>query len=169
MPNVLLCTLLFYLFYLFFRIGDVSASYESIQKQLEEHRKLQTEFEAREAFISDFIYVVPNTSSPSQDQDLEGQVMAVAERWDVLCSWIEGRWKTLNEMAILWGQLEDDHNRLKEWLDGVEKALKLMESSPTEEFGQLTQQTKHIKVRKKLYKHLENILEVQKFDIVLKK
>ena len=114
---------------------------------MEEHRKLQTEFEAREAFISDFIYVVPNPSSPSQDQDLEGQVMAVAERWDVLCSWIEGRWKTLNEMAILWGQLEDDHNRLKEWLDGVEKALKLMESSPTEEFGQLTQQTKHIKVR----------------------
>ncbi len=121
-----------------------------------------------QALISDFIYVDLVSSSScggsggggggqdsgaayserqrQQQQDLEVHVMAIEERWFVLCGWIEERWKTLREALRLWRALQETSARLSGWIDGAESTIKKMEQSPTEETTQLVQQVKEIMV-----------------------
>ena len=134
-------------------------------------------FSIFQALISSFIYVVPgssnhNSSSLSNSSalndstssksaakenassastavhDLEGNVMAIEERWCVLCGWIDQRWKKLDDILADWKQFEADKVTLMEWFDKAEQNLKLMERSPTEETNQLLQQVKDIMVRR---------------------
>ena len=106
--------------------------------------------------IPDFI-IVPSSETHTKetanenadaekDTDLEGCVFALAERWYVLCAWIEGRWNTLSEVAPLYAKFNEDKNGLNGWLDAVEKALRIMERSPTKDEEQLRQQAKDIGV-----------------------
>ena len=82
----------------------------------------------------------------SSSADLEGSILALSERWDVCMAWIEGRFNTLCEVSVLWAEFNDERAILVVWLDSVEKALKSMERSPTQEHKQLEQQAKDIGV-----------------------
>ncbi len=87
-----------------------------------------------QALISDFIYVdmvatAAAGASPAhaaegseqdqeqqrqelrQQQDLEVHVMAIEERWFVLCGWLEERRRTLAEALRLWEAIREDSER----------------------------------------------------------
>lgn len=102
------------------------------------------------ALISNFISVQPPEGKDSylgfEEHDLEGYLMAIEERWFVLCSWIENRSDVLNQVLKVWSQFEDDKKSLISWLDVVERGLKKMEQSPTEEKRQLLGQAQQITV-----------------------
>ena len=81
------------------------------------------------------------------DQDLEGQIMALDERWIVLCSWNEKRRMKLREVLNLWKSFEEERLRLSRWFDTAEDAFRVMERSPTEETNELLLQATEITVR----------------------
>ncbi len=96
-----------------------------------------------QALISDFIYV---DMKAKDDYDLSVHVMAIEERWFVLCGWIEGRGTALEEASKLWSGLEEGARVLHGWMEEAERTVKRMEQSPTEEERHLLQQVKDIKV-----------------------
>lgn len=100
-------------------------------------------------------HLIPNVSPPflpcSLPQDLEGQIMALDERWTVLCTWNERRWDALQEVLSLWRGFEGERLRMSRWLDAAEESCRNMERSPTEETNQLLLQATEIMVgRRKL-------------------
>lgn len=103
--------------------------------------------------ISDFIYV--DLSKPDQDggggssseHDLEGHVMAIEERWFVLCRWIEERGRALHRCL----EFAKEKEQLIEWLKNAEQTLRGMEQRPTEETSELLNQVKQIMVGHSLF------------------
>eukprot|EP00094_Tigriopus_californicus_P012072 TCALIF_11665-PA protein Name:"Similar to DMD Dystrophin (Gallus gallus)" AED:0.11 eAED:0.12 QI:11/0.44/0.31/0.89/0.88/0.89/19/143/3398 len=168
------------------RMGLCGASIMLVEKQLHEQSELQKEFEVQEAKFSEFIDIVPSSSSSSSSLspssvagagnrqsgnlkgddgsgDLEGQLMALGERWTVLCTWIEERWKFLTKVANTWKKVEKEQDILRAWLSRVEKSLRQMERSPTEDRLELEEQCRVItsiqdeliKDKVKRFNHLE--------------
>ena len=88
-------------------------------------------------------------TSADDDQDLEGQIMALDERWIVLCTWNEKRKTKLREVIHLWKPFEDERLRLSRWIDTAEEAFRVMERSPTEETNELLVQATEITVGRK--------------------
>jgi len=106
--------------------------------------------------ISDFIYVdavtvatngeqQPAAARPQQE-DLEGHVMAMEERWCVLCDCIDRRRDALKEVLSLWLGVRKEAKELLEWMSCAEATFKKMEQSPTEETAQLMLQLEEITV-----------------------
>ena len=113
-----------------------------------------------QALISDFIYV-DHQEQPSlqegssscsdgkreqQQDELEGQVMAIEERWFVLCSWLDDRGAALRRRL----EFAQETEALSEWMARAEGTLRGMEHSPTEESSKLLLQAKEIRVGQKI-------------------
>ncbi len=115
--------------------------------------------------ISNFIYVETDSTrgannSPDKGQtqsspkdsnhsevDLEGQLMALGERWTVLCTWVEERAEILritrDELELLQREMEG----LTAWLDKRENVLRDMDRHPNDNREDLTRQGQLIAVR----------------------
>ena len=123
--------------------------------------------------ISNFIYVETENGAKSEiggsqsgkteeecDQsDLEGQLMALGERWTVLCTWVEERAEILRITRDELELLEREKERLIEWLDDRESSLREMDRNPSDNQDELNRQGQLIVVRKflsltKLKNHL---------------
>ena len=110
--------------------------------------------------ISNFIYVeTENTSKVTDLQrtneksdtksevDLEGQLMALGERWTVLCTWVEERGEILRITRDELGLLESEKKRLNEWLERSESSLREMDRNPSDNRDNLLQQAQTVAVR----------------------
>jgi hypothetical protein len=104
--------------------------------------------------ISNFIYVETETAtgsgsgtSSTEDSgksevckddafddggDLEGQLMALGERWTVLCTWVEERGMRLSCIRDELELLEREKERLTAWLDRREGVLREMDRTPSD-------------------------------------
>lgn len=114
--------------------------------------------------ISNFIYVETENGAKSEiggsqsgkteeecDQsDLEGQLMALGERWTVLCTWVEERAEILRITRDELELLEREKERLIEWLDDRESSLREMDRNPSDNQDELNRQGQLIVVRKLL-------------------
>ena len=112
--------------------------------------------------ISNFIYVETENGAKSEiggsqsgkteeecDQsDLEGQLMALGERWTVLCTWVEERAEILRITRDELELLEREKERLIEWLDDRESSLREMDRNPSDNQDELNRQGQLIVVRK---------------------
>ena len=66
------------------------------------------------------------------DVDLEGQLMALGERWTVLCTWVEERGMRLSCIRDELELLEREKERLTAWLDKREGVLREMDRNPSD-------------------------------------
>jgi len=101
--------------------------------------------------ISNFIYVETETATGSRTSstedgksevckddafddggDLEGQLMALGERWTVLCTWVEERGMRLSCIRDELELLEREKERLTTWLDRREGVLREMDRTPSD-------------------------------------
>ena len=100
--------------------------------------------------ISNFIYVETETATSGgssttndkkseagkddafDDGDLEGQLMALGERWTVLCTWVEERGMRLSCIRDELELLEREKERLTTWLDKREGVLRDMDRNPSD-------------------------------------
>ena len=112
--------------------------------------------------ISNFIYVETEngakseiggsqsgkTEEESDQSDLEGQLMALGERWTVLCTWVEERAEILRITRDELELLEREKERLIEWLDDRESSLREMDRNPSDNQDELNRQGQLIVVRK---------------------
>lgn len=105
--------------------------------------------------ISNFIYVETeaNRSNGNEDKaskegevDLEGQLMALGERWTVLCTWVEEKAQILRITRDELELLESEKERLTGWLDKREGVLREMDRNPSDSREDLLRQGQLIAV-----------------------
>ena len=134
----------------------VGCTLEAIEQEEKEHNQLEKSLEDQHDTvhsISNFIYVetTVNNSSSGDDSsssskkdfnsgqnnvksemDLEGQLMALGERWTVLCTWVEERAEILRITRDELELLEREKDRLTVWLDKRGNALREMDRNPSD-------------------------------------
>ncbi|XP_068794941.1 utrophin isoform X5 [Struthio camelus] len=99
---------------------------ESLQKQLEEHKSLQSDLETEQVKVNSLthmVVIVDESSGESATAVLEEQLQRLGERWTAVCRWTEERRLKLQEIQLLWQELLEEQCLLKAWLTEKEEAL----------------------------------------------
>uniref|UniRef100_A0A8C4JEE9 Utrophin n=1 Tax=Dromaius novaehollandiae TaxID=8790 RepID=A0A8C4JEE9_DRONO len=105
---------------------------ESLQKQLEEHKSLQSDLETEQAKVNSLthmVVIVDESSGESATAVLEEQLQRLGERWTAVCRWTEERRLKLQEIQLLWQELLEEQCLLKAWLTEKEEALNKVQTS----------------------------------------
>ncbi|XP_063007583.1 utrophin isoform X3 [Melospiza melodia melodia] len=105
---------------------------ESLQKQLEEHKSLQSDLEAEQVKVNSLthmVVIVDESSGESATAILEEQLQRLGERWTAVCRWTEDRRVKLQEIQLLWQELLEEQCLLKAWLTEKEEALSKVQTS----------------------------------------
>ncbi|XP_010143309.1 PREDICTED: utrophin-like, partial [Buceros rhinoceros silvestris] len=110
----------------------VAEDLESLQKQLEEHKSLQSDLEAEQVKVNSLthmVVIVDESSGESATAVLEEQLQRLGERWTAVCRWTEERRVRLQEIQLLWQELLEEQCLLKAWLTEKEEALSKVQTS----------------------------------------
>ena len=142
----------------------VGCTLEAVEQEEKDHNDLEKSLEDQHDTvhsISNFIYVETEKQQQQQLQqsqstsnevkseiDLEGQLMALGERWTVLCTWVEERAEILRITRDELELLEREKDRLTGWLDKRENALRDMDRNPSDNPEDLLRQGQLIAVKK---------------------
>ncbi|KFP60516.1 Utrophin, partial [Cariama cristata] len=105
---------------------------ESLQKQLEEHKSLQSDLETEQVKVNSLthmVVIVDESSGESATAILEEQLQRLGERWTAVCRWTEERRVKLQEIHLLWQELLEEQCLLKAWLTEKEEALSKVQTS----------------------------------------
>ncbi|NWT26977.1 UTRO protein, partial [Cardinalis cardinalis] len=105
---------------------------ESLQKQLEEHKSLQSDLEAEQVKVNSLthmVVIVDESSGESATAILEEQLQRLGERWTAVCRWTEDWRVKLQEIQLLWQELLEEQCLLKAWLTEKEEALSKVQTS----------------------------------------
>ncbi|XP_055570491.1 utrophin isoform X4 [Falco cherrug] len=105
---------------------------ESLQKQLEEHKSLQSDLEAEQVKVNSLthmVVIVDENGGESATAILEEQLQRLGERWTAVCRWTEERRVKLQEIQLLWQELLEEQCLLKAWLTEKEEALSKVQTS----------------------------------------
>ncbi|NXX46419.1 UTRO protein, partial [Tricholaema leucomelas] len=105
---------------------------ESLQKQLEEHKVLQSDLEAEQVKVNSLthmVVIVDESSGESATALLEEQLQRLGERWTAVCRWTEEQRVKLQEIQLLWQELLEEQCLLKAWLTEKEEALSKVQTS----------------------------------------
>ncbi|KAM6271852.1 utrophin isoform 1-T1 [Spheniscus humboldti] len=105
---------------------------ESLQKQLEEHKSLQSDLETEQVKVNSLthmVVIVDESSGESATAILEEQLERLGERWTAVCRWTEERRVKLQEIQLLWQELLEEQCLLKAWLTEKEEALSKVQTS----------------------------------------
>ncbi|XP_043448466.1 utrophin isoform X2 [Prionailurus bengalensis] len=105
---------------------------KSLQKLLEDHKRLQNDLEAEQVKVNSLthmVVIVDENSGESATAVLEDQLQKLGERWTAVCRWTEERWNRLQEINILWQELLEEQCLLKAWLTEKEEALNKVQTS----------------------------------------
>ncbi|NXF97731.1 UTRO protein, partial [Eubucco bourcierii] len=105
---------------------------ESLQKQLEEHKVLQSDLETEQVkanSLTHMVVIVDESSGESATALLEEQLQRLGERWTAVCRWTEERRVKLQEIQLLWQELLEEQCLLKAWLTEKEEALSKVQTS----------------------------------------
>uniref|UniRef100_A0A8C3N4D4 Uncharacterized protein n=1 Tax=Geospiza parvula TaxID=87175 RepID=A0A8C3N4D4_GEOPR len=105
---------------------------DSLQKQLEEHKSLQSDLEAEQVKVNSLthmVVIVDESSGESATAILEEQLQRLGERWTAVCRWTEDRRVKLQEIQLLWQELLEEQCLLKAWLTEKEEALSKVQTS----------------------------------------
>ncbi|NXL56302.1 UTRO protein, partial [Chordeiles acutipennis] len=105
---------------------------QSLQKQLEEHKNLQSDLEAEQVKVNSLthmVVIVDESSGESATAILEEQLQRLGERWTAVCRWTEERRVKLQEIQLLWQELLEEQCLLKAWLTEKEEALSKVQTS----------------------------------------
>ncbi|CAN8203897.1 unnamed protein product, partial [Coccothraustes coccothraustes] len=110
----------------------VAEDLESLQKQLEEHKSLQSDLEAEQVKVNSLthmVVIVDESSGESATAILEEQLQRLGERWTAVCRWTEDRRVKLQEIQLLWQELLEEQCLLQAWLTEKEEALSKVQTS----------------------------------------
>ncbi|XP_029799106.1 utrophin [Suricata suricatta] len=105
---------------------------QSLQKLLEDHKRLQNDLEAEQVKVNSLthmVVIVDENSGESATAVLEDQLQKLGERWTAVCRWTEERWNRLQEINVLWQELLEEQCLLKAWLTEKEEALNKVQTS----------------------------------------
>uniref|UniRef100_A0A8C4EP43 Utrophin n=1 Tax=Dicentrarchus labrax TaxID=13489 RepID=A0A8C4EP43_DICLA len=105
---------------------------ELYKEQIEQHKELQNDLEAEQVKVNSLthmVVVVDENSGESATAALEEQLQSLGERWAAVCRWTEERWHKLQEVFMVWQQLQSDQSLFRAWLAEKEEALSEVQTS----------------------------------------
>ncbi|KAK7907774.1 hypothetical protein WMY93_016386 [Mugilogobius chulae] len=98
---------------------------ETYKEQIEQHKALQNDLEAEQVKVNSLthmVVVVDESSGDNATAALEEQLQSLGERWAAVCRWTEERWHKLEEVFMVWQQLQSDQI-LKEDMERKKRTL----------------------------------------------
>ncbi|XP_072299012.1 utrophin [Eucyclogobius newberryi] len=105
---------------------------ETYSEQIDQHKMLQNDLEAEQVKVNSLthmVVVVDESSGDNATAALEEQLQTLGERWAAVCRWTEERWHKLQEVFMIWQQLQSDQSLFREWLAEKEEALNKVQTS----------------------------------------
>ncbi|NWU96524.1 UTRO protein, partial [Upupa epops] len=129
----------------------VAEDLESLQKQLEEHKNLQSDLEAEQVKVNSLthmVVIVDESTGESATAVLEEQLQRLGERWTAVCRWTEERRVKLQEIQLLWQELLEEQCLLKAWLTEKEEALSKVQTSNFKDQADLTVNVRKLAILK---------------------
>ncbi|XP_033847002.1 LOW QUALITY PROTEIN: dystrophin [Periophthalmus magnuspinnatus] len=105
---------------------------DTYKEQIEQHKMLQNDLEAEQVKVNSLthmVVVVDENSGDNATAALEEQLQSLGERWAAVCRWTEERWHKLQEVYMVWQQLQSDQSLFREWLAEKEEALNKVQTS----------------------------------------
>lgn len=120
---------------------SIAEDLESFKKQIEEHKRLQSDLEMEQVKVNSLthmVVIVDETSGESATAALEHQLQRLGERWAAVCRWTEDRWNKLQETHILWQQLLEEQCLFKAWLTEKEDSLNKVQKANFKDQNELS-------------------------------
>ncbi|KAL3212838.1 hypothetical protein MRX96_007875 [Rhipicephalus microplus] len=114
------------------RFGPVGPDLETARQQLEQHKQLQDDIEKEQAVVnslSNMVVVVDESSSDNAYSALEDELLALGERWQAVCNWVENYGAQLEALMNAQQMLSTEEPRLQQWLLMQEGQLCRMEKA----------------------------------------
>ncbi|KAG9347639.1 hypothetical protein JZ751_005210 [Albula glossodonta] len=105
---------------------------ESYKAQIDQHKALQNDLEMEQVKVNSLthmVVVVDENSGESATAALEDQLQSLGERWAAVCRWTEERWHKLQEILLVWQQLQEDQCLFKAWLTEKEETVSKVQTS----------------------------------------
>uniref|UniRef100_A0AAV2KBP9 UTRO n=1 Tax=Knipowitschia caucasica TaxID=637954 RepID=A0AAV2KBP9_KNICA len=105
---------------------------DTYKELIEQHKELQNDLEAEQVKVNSLthmVVVVDENSGDNATAALEVQLQSLGERWAAVCRWTEERWHKLQEVLMIWQQLQSDQSLFKDWLTEKEEALNNVQTS----------------------------------------
>ncbi|XP_075452708.1 utrophin isoform X3 [Ascaphus truei] len=132
-------------------IKSVSEDFESFKKQIEEHKKLQSDLETEQVKVNSLthmVVIVDENSGEGATAALETQLQRLGERWAAVCRWTEDRWSKLQEIHILWQQLLEEQCLFRAWLTEEEESLNKVQRSNFKDQAELSVNVRRLAILK---------------------
>lgn len=126
------------------RMSGTGPGPEQLRKQMEEHKRLQSDLEAQQSLVESLSNLVIIEDSEFF-RDLEDKLVALEERWSHVVKCTAKRWETLQDLSFKWTKLAEQHRVLNQWLDSREAKLKSMEGKEVVEIGETMDRIKCLK------------------------
>jgi hypothetical protein len=110
-----------------------------IDRQYQELAQLQDELVAQQQItesLQNMIIVVDDSSSSNDENSLlkytsteiETKLLNLSERWANICNFVQNRWIQLQEVKILWENIELNREKIEKWLTYQEEEMTKMKS-----------------------------------------
>ncbi|XP_063774009.1 utrophin isoform X3 [Pseudophryne corroboree] len=115
--------------------------FEAFRKQVEEHKKLQSDLEAEQVKVNSLthmVVIVDENSGEGATVALETQLQRLGERWAAVCRWTEDHWSKLQEIIIPWQKLLEEQSLFKIWLSEKEESLSKVQRSNFKDQAELS-------------------------------
>ncbi|XP_075869628.1 utrophin isoform X3 [Nelusetta ayraudi] len=121
------------------------------KERIEQHKELQNDLEAEQVKVNSLthmVVVVDENSGESATAVLEEQLQSLGERWAAVCRWTEERWHKLQEVLLVWQQLQSDQSLFREWLAEKEEALSEVRTSNFKDPGEMNTNVRRLAILK---------------------
>ncbi|KAI1897629.1 hypothetical protein AGOR_G00085230 [Albula goreensis] len=105
---------------------------DGYKAQIEQHKALQNDLEMEQVKVNSLthmVVVVDENSGESATAALEDQLQSLGERWAAVCRWTEERWHKLQDILLVWQQLQEDQCLFKAWLTEKEETVSKVQTS----------------------------------------
>ncbi|RWS22598.1 dystrophin-like protein [Leptotrombidium deliense] len=124
------------------RFTAVAGDLDSVKQQLVDHKAFQEEVSQQQDVFSSLANMVviiddtDNGNNPANSEALsdylEGQLVALDEKWTHVCRFVEERGRILQEVIAAWESIEEDEFKFNAWLAKLDKRLTQMEDAADE-------------------------------------
>jgi len=104
-----------------------------IEQQYQQLAQLQDELVSQQQItesLQNMIIVIDDSSSNDEyssvkysSTDIESKLLNLSERWANICNFVQNRWTQLQEIKIVFEQIELNQNKVDIWLNSKEKEI----------------------------------------------
>lgn len=119
-------------------LNDLAGNLSELNRQYQQLAQLQDELVAQQQItesLQNMIIVIDDSSSTEEksfvkytSSEIETKLLSLSERWANICNFVQNRWIELQEVKILFEQMEFTREKVEKWLSTKELEINQMKS-----------------------------------------